>query len=86
MKVTIVRTYAHVMEVSGRIDKDEAADEFDDGAEQPIVRVWPLLSKALRAVMTDLKEFPSLPFTVSVQTRQRVLHTHWVIICCYFVQ
>lgn len=54
------------MEVSGRIDKDEAADEFDDGGDTPIARVWPLLSKSLKAVMNELDDYPSLPFTVSI--------------------
>jgi hypothetical protein len=62
VKITIVRTFHHVVEVSGRIDKDQASDETGDGNEPPLKRVWPYLSKALKAVLHKVDHYSSLPY------------------------
>uniref|UniRef100_A0AC34Q6Q4 Uncharacterized protein n=1 Tax=Panagrolaimus sp. JU765 TaxID=591449 RepID=A0AC34Q6Q4_9BILA len=63
VKTTIVRSDHHVLEISGRIDKDEVADE---DSSTPFRSVWPYLSKVLRVVVDTLDNYPSLPYTMNV--------------------
>uniref|UniRef100_A0A7E4ULW4 Uncharacterized protein n=1 Tax=Panagrellus redivivus TaxID=6233 RepID=A0A7E4ULW4_PANRE len=63
IKVTVVRTSDNVVEVSGRIDKDEVNEE---DAEAPLRIVWPYLGKLLKISTDLLDEHPHLPYTYNI--------------------
>ncbi|KAI3411921.1 hypothetical protein GPALN_001979 [Globodera pallida] len=83
VKVTITRssTSANVVEVAGRIDMDEAAEEMEQhigGVEDndnnsppptpscPLQRVWPYLVRPLQGILADLEKRRTLPFALSL--------------------
>lgn len=83
VKVTLSRCSANpnVVEVSGRIDTEEAAEEEqlekearaggaaedkDGETEKPLRRVWPYLVRVFQAVLEDIDDRGTLPFSVCV--------------------
>lgn len=62
IKITVVRSSPNIIEISGRVDKDEVADE--DSAT-PFRSVWPYLAKVLRGVVSVIEDYVSLPYVVS---------------------
>ncbi|KAI1715705.1 hypothetical protein DdX_08029 [Ditylenchus destructor] len=79
VKVTVVRTLPHVIEVSGRIDKDEAAEEEDDENENesnktengdkkqlPLSRVWPYFARVLHAFINHINRNKTLPYNLNL--------------------
>ncbi|CAD5218855.1 unnamed protein product [Bursaphelenchus okinawaensis] len=70
-KVSLYRASDRVVELSGRIDVDEYAAEMEDEtqAELPLKKVWPLLSRTLKAVVTDCLTYKTdgkLPYQMNI--------------------
>uniref|UniRef100_A0A915CXL4 Uncharacterized protein n=1 Tax=Ditylenchus dipsaci TaxID=166011 RepID=A0A915CXL4_9BILA len=71
VKVTVVRSASHVIEVSGRIDKDEAAEEEEESetnnySSMPLSKVWPYLVRVVHAFLMAVNQLETLPYTLNM--------------------
>lgn len=73
IKITIVRNSClNVIEVSGRIDCDEAAEDEEDSElpiknkTPPLKKVWPYLTKVLQVFVETLDKIRTLPYYVGL--------------------
>ncbi|CAD5225589.1 unnamed protein product [Bursaphelenchus xylophilus] len=70
-KISLYRASNRVVELAGRIDTDEYAAEMEDEtqAEVPLKKVWPLLSRVLKAVIVDTLTYKTdgkLPYQMNI--------------------
>ncbi|KAE9556122.1 hypothetical protein FO519_000610 [Halicephalobus sp. NKZ332] len=63
IKITVVRSSPNIIEVSGRVDKDDVVDEYSTSPFRP---VWPYLAKVLRGVISLIEDYPYLPYVLNI--------------------